>query len=268
MASPAFRSVLKSAANQEVVVPALRAALWNPDFKGFNIEVQGFEERPADGWFWPSTHPTWSERALYQYLVDASQVQREPFDPTSVMAVTMGTLVHSLLQHVMTESGIIQRQDVCGCGRDHPEKAEVFFKDPEVGIRGHADGVVHSGDSLIEIKTMAPAKTWGIPKVAPDDPTILQWLRDHDPFGYYPQAQCYMRMAGLKRSIMLIVVTSYPFEQREIHVPYDERYADALWDKFRRVRQAVADQRPPSCECSPVTAKECLASKLCWGGRV
>ena len=267
MASPTFRSILRSAANSEVVIPALRSALWDPDFKGFTIEVGGFVTRPPDGWFHPSTHPLWEPRALYQDLTDPESLGNEPFDPQSTIAVTAGTFFHTFVQTVMVGSGILARQPVvCGCSHRHPERAEVYLVDEEAGVRGHCDGVLESDGSLMEFKSMNPSKLGGIPKAAPDSPEVAEWFYKKNR-GYWAQAQEYLRMSERRRSIVVIMSMSYPFEMREIHVAYDPAFAKATRDKYLYVRQAVADQRPPRCTCPPTNESKstCPSYRICWG---
>ena len=87
------------------------------------------------------------------------------------------------------------------------------------------------------------------PKGGPTDPQVLEWFKTKNP-DYYLQAQEYLRISGKEKSIVVIVSLTYPFEMREIHVPFDPVVAGATREKFRKVIQAVADQRRPMCECS------------------
>lgn len=264
--SPNFRTLLKSAANEEVVVPLLRNALWSPDFKSFNIKVEGFEERPPDGWFHPSTHPLWTEPMLYHYMVNYDRLAREPFDPQSTIAVTVGSFMHTFVQTVLVEAGVLQQQpEVCGCGHKHPERAEVYLVDEVVRSRGHSDGVVASDSSGFEFKSMNPSKMGRIPRgAAPGSKEILEWFKKSCA-PYYAQAQEYLRMSGRERMVVVIMALTYPFEMREIHVKYNPADALAVRDKFLRVLQAVADQQPPHCECGPQKTT-CPAWSLCYEG--
>jgi hypothetical protein len=261
-ATPQFRTLLKSIGNDELVVPLLRSALHDPSFKGFVIEVEGFMARPPNGWFWPSTHPLWSERLLYQYLTDPLRLVMEPMDPTGTLAVTAGSFFHTFVQTVLVREGtLLQQPKVCGCGFEHPERAEVFLVDEDAGTRGHSDGVVHTGDGF-EFKTMNPMKIGRIPQGTPTDPAVLEWFRKKCP-DYYAQAQEYLRMSGRRRMIVVILSLTYPFEMREIHVAYDPGYAMATREKYLRVRDAAVRATPPRCECGPLT-KDCPARRVCW----
>ena len=260
--TPNFRRTISGASSGEVVVPLLRSALYDPSFKSFTVEVEGWSARPPDGWFWPSTHPMWPERLLYEYVMDPSRLIAEPFDPTGTLAVTAGSFFHSFTQIVLVRENVLVKQPVvCGCGHKHRERAEVYLVDEEAGERGHTDGVTFDGDGF-EYKTMNPAKMYGIPKGGPEDPEVLAWFIEKCP-GYYLQAHSYLRMSGRRRMIVVIMELTYPFTMREIHIRYDPRVGQDLREKYLRVRQAVADGRPPRCVCGPAD-KECPARGVCW----
>ena len=261
-ASPNFRTMMKSIGNEEVLVPSIRAHLYDPAFQGFTIDVEAFTDRPPDGWFWPSTHPLWTERMLYQYLVSPGSLLTEPMDPTGTLAVTAGTFFHTFIQTVLVREGVLERQPkVCGCGREHPERAEVFLVDEEAGVRGHSDGVVHEG-SAFEFKSMTPLKLDRMPRGTPTSGPVQEWFREKCP-AYYAQAQEYLRMSGRTRMIVIILALTYPFTMREIHVSYDRAYAMRAREKYLRVREAAESGTPPRCECGPLT-KTCPARGVCW----
>lgn len=262
-AAPNFRKVLQSVRNDEKVVPLLRSALWDPSFKSFTVKVEGFRSRPPDGWFHPSTHPLWSRPMLYHYLAGTPGMKEEPFDPQGTIAVTAGTFFHSFVQRVLVDHKVLEKQPVtCGCGAKHPERAEVYLEDREALSRGHSDGVTYEGDGF-EFKTMHPAKMGKIPKGSPSSQEVLDWFLDRCP-DYYAQAQEYLRMSGRQRMVVVIMSLTYPFEMREIHVPYNPFAATKVRDKYAEVIQAVADRRPFRCECGP-TNTSCPVSMICWG---
>lgn len=76
---------------------------------------------------------------------------------------------------------------------------------------------------------------------------------------YYAQQQRYMRLSGRAWSIVLMMEMSYPFVMKEFHVPFDFVLNNSIDQKYRRVRQAVADGRPPLC-CG---MKGCDVAALC-----
>lgn len=260
MTAPTFRKLIKSIDNDEKIVPLLRTALWDPNFKSFTIKVDGFSKRKPDGWFHPSTHPLWTEPMLYLYMSNPESLIREPFDPASTMAVTAGSFFHDFVQTVLLQEKVLERHPNCPCGLRKHSDAEVLLVDEEVRSRGHSDGVTFDGDGF-EFKTMNTMKMGRIPKGRPDDPEVLAWFVDRCP-DYYAQAQEYLRMSKRLRMVVVILSLTYPFEMREIHVPFDPGFAFAVRDKFARVIQAVADQRRPRCECG-LRNTTCPARGVC-----
>lgn len=76
---------------------------------------------------------------------------------------------------------------------------------------------------------------------------------------YWAQVQRYMRLSGRPAAIVLMMEMIYPFTMREFHIGYDAGFNAQIDAKYRQVRQAVADQRPPTC-CG---LKGCVSSILC-----
>lgn len=266
MTTPTFKRIVSGASKGEVLVPLIQNALYKPDFKGFNVKVEGFVEREPDGWFHPSVHPQWNEMMLYVYATEYHRMRRDPFDPSSTIAVTAGHFFHTFVQTVGVREGFLERQpEVCGCGFKHPERAEVYLVDEATKTRGHSDGVTFEGDGF-EFKTMGN-KVWGVPQGAVDSPEVLAWFRERCP-GYYAQAQEYLRLSGRAKMVVVIMHLVHPFPMREIHVPRDEGYIRATANKYRNVLQAVADRRPPRCVCGPFSkeGKACPVQMFCLDG--
>ena len=117
--------------------------------------------------------------------------------------------------------------------------------------------------------TMNTFKVSKIPRGRPDDPEVLAWFREKCP-DYYAQAQEYLRLGKRARMVVVILSLTYPFEMREIHVPFDRMFSHRLVDKYRKVIQMVADGRHPPCQCAPGTttcpARAFCAAALTGGG--
>jgi hypothetical protein len=265
--SAGFKKLIGGAMDHEVLIPAIRAALWNPDFKGFDLRVEGFEVREWDGWFHPSTHPTWPERLLWFYLQHDDGWQPEPFEPESTMAVTQGKFWHLLVQKIGVDLGILRDPGICPCGCG---QREFYCEDRATGSRGHYDGQVNSDvadvpeDEVFEFKTMRPSKYQRLPILPPGDPLLLAAYRKANE-DYYGQGQDYMRMTGIRRHRTLVLSMEYPFDMKEIVMPFDWAYADALAKKYRGVRQDAADHRMPDACCNPKSAmaRACPARAVC-----
>jgi hypothetical protein len=258
--TPNFKKMLRGASQGEVVIPLLRAYLADPQFKSFVIKVRGFEQRPADGWFHPSAHPTWPERMLYYYLTQPESMIPEPLDPESVMAITQGIFWHEFTEVCLMDAGYLIAR-------------EVYHEDQDVGSRGSLDGVgvpqrFGIDEEVFEFKTMKNVKIGMIDPGAPLDQKVIDSFRALEP-GYYLQAQEYMRLSGHRWWRGLIHGLEYPFKRREIAFPFDPQVAYATRDKYMRVRQAVADQRLPQACCAPKStqSKECPFRAVCPVGQ-
>lgn len=237
--SPQFRSVLKSISDGNVLAPAIRAYLHDPQFKGFTVRVGGMGKRDPDGWFHPSTHPTWSERSLYLYLTDHTLLNVDPMNPMAVLSMTIGTIWHSIIGEILTKAGVVT-------------DTEVRVKDDDSKTRGSMDGVMPSGE-IYELKTM---KEFALTKIN----SVEDYLSKYPT--YHLQANEYMRMSGLRSERVLLMALTFPYEMREFVIPYDEELGEQTKAKYQRVLQAVADQRMPFCEgCAPT--KECPSRALC-----
>lgn len=248
--SPNFRRLLRGAVDGEIVVPALRAALFNPTFKAFEIAMPDMAPRKPDGWFHPSEHPMWPERMLYWYLVAPDRIVPEPLDPHSTMAIMQGHFWHQFIERVGLEVGVLTA-------------TEVAVKDEGTGSRGHMDGIL-SANEVFEFKTMRPSKFAKIEHGPPHAGVVLESWKRMVP-EYYAQAQEYMRLSGYRVHRTLVLSLEYPFEMREIITPYDEVWAMTIAEKYRRVRSWVAEGGMPQPCCAPrsVDAKACPARLVC-----
>jgi hypothetical protein len=228
----------------------------------------GDPDRAPDGWFHPSTHPTMPARKLYYYLARPDRWEPEPWSYAGRMSVTMGTLVHGIVQMALEDLGVLQMpQGTCPCcgrlyGPGEDECGEPGVADPVLKRRGHMDGIVITpalGMTGLDIKTINHFSAGKIPD-GPDQPETLQWLKTKHPY-YYGQMQDYMAMSGLRKKIMLFIGMGLPWIMKEVHVPYDEAYVVALEAKYRLVREAVANGTPPDfcCAAGSKESKSCPA---------
>ncbi len=260
-----FRRVLAGARTQEVIIPLLRAALFNPTFPAFKIGVDEWVERPPDGYFHPSTHPSWTERMLFFYLTRPDELVPEPFDPHSIMAMVQGTFWHKFLQNVLMDMGALNA-------------VEVEFEDAGTRAKGSLDGIVNSAklsieeDEVFELKTMAPQRLNRLAKGVPQSPEVVESFRDLD-FPYYLQGQEYMRISGYRRWRGLFLGLVYPFPMREVVMDYDHAVGQAIAERYRRVLALVeqssnVDALQPCCGVRSKDAAACSARTICPIGRM
>lgn len=268
-----FQRVLKGAIKDEVLIPPLRAILTNPRFEGFEVPIPEFRPRKPDGWFHPSTHPLWPERMLYYYIAEPQKMLDMELDTDGAMATTQGTFWHAFLQHVMLIHGLVKL--MTPSGRFPHDKVEFYVEDKELGSRGSMDGILNEEvlpiDKAIglEIKTMFSAKLARCPKGSPHSPERLAWLKEKCP-EYYAQAQEYLRMSGYSEQRFFFMGLEYPYPMVEIAVPFSYSDSQRIADKYRRVRQAVADRElpDPCCAIRSAQSRQCPARAVCPIGRM
>jgi hypothetical protein len=245
--SPNFRKTLASMRAKKIVVPVIRAMAADIQMKSFSIPVEGPTKRAYDGWFHPSTHPTWTARQLYYYLTKPEALESEEMDVSSVFAISQGHFFHAMLQQLLLSNGMLKA-------------AEVPLSDPHHNRRGHMDGDL--GKEGLEIKTMneftiAKIETW-------------QDLLELKP-GYYAQAMDYLDMSGREAMRFVIMSTTYPFSMTEVVVPRDERYMARQRAKYREAIEAAEAGVPPEpcrgCGIGSEIAAACPVLAACPVGR-
>lgn len=253
-----FDLFLTGLAKNEILIPAIRRALFKPDFKGFNVPVEGWTPRPYDGWFHPSTHGTWTVRQLYLYLVASKFVETEQMPLTGVLAVTAGKFWHEFLQRILLATKDLR-------------VAEQFIEQEDTNRRGHLDGVLENGEGL-EIKTINP---YQISKVI--DEAVLKEKK----YDYWAQTQDYLDVMGLSIMRYLMIEPSYPFQMAEFVVPADLDYQQRRRSEYRQAikfaevypdPKVLADHTRatvPSC-CAPKSqmAKSCPVRMACPIGQI
>jgi hypothetical protein len=253
----------------------IRSYLWNPTIDAFEIHLPDLSPRKPDGWFHPSTHPTWDERLLYYYMVNHEHLVPVPHDPHSTMAIVQGHFWHELIGHVLNLSGLLithddPRAQTIIDGGGTPEEAdnakvEWKFVHESTRTRGAVDGLLP--DEIYEFKTMDDRKAARIPTGAVDSFEVVEAYKELAP-GYYAQAQEYMRMSGYRRHRTVLLSLAYPFPMREIVLRYDEHFAANTALKYERVLRALAEENhqmtfPACCAVGSATAKSCLARTIC-----
>jgi hypothetical protein len=264
-----FGTILKGVLEKEIIIPRLNTYLYDPKFPGFDVPMAGFEKRIPDGWFHPSTHPLWPERLLYWYARDPKRMVTEPLDPIGTQAVTQGNFWHAFFQTIGIADGWLKI--MTPKAKTPHDMAEYWVEDPALGTGGSLDGVLEP-DALpiqmeegFEIKTMVNAKLRKCPKAPPMSNEKIEWFRDSCP-EYYAQAMEYLRMSGYPRQRILITSVEYPYPKVELCIPFDRGYSAAIVEKYRRVRQAVAEDHLPDPCCGYFDTKVqqmCPARTVC-----
>jgi len=153
-----------------VLVPLIENAVQQCAFpKDFTVRLQSYAaKREPDGWFHPSTHPTMDERKLYYYLARPEKWDEEEFDYGPRMSVLVGTVMHEVVQTVMTKMGLlVPPKGTCVCcrrphGKGKDKCDEWGVRDDLLGRRGHIDGLLDlpgwsdPGGSIFDLKCLTP----------------------------------------------------------------------------------------------------------------
>jgi hypothetical protein len=264
---PVFRRGMGQAHDGLVMKPLIEQVFYDveyPEDLTIRFRKHNLDHGP-DGWFHPSTHPLWSERRLWHYLVNPSSFIPEPMEPQNNLSVTIGEALHGFMGFMLTEHGLLlpRPQEICRCGNEKCD--EWYWEDPNTGARGHSDGVgtvaipTMPGVNLtnFEFKSRSPRA-----KVIPD--LDLDAFKAKYPT-YFAQQQEYMRMSGYVVTVVIMMSVGYPWEVTEIHIPYDPKFALGVRDKYLRVRDAAAkvEMPPPCCNYGSPQAQACEFRAIC-----
>jgi hypothetical protein len=259
-----FGRAVAEAHRGEVVGPILRSLLFDPTFPEIRVRIpsvkQSEDYRP-DGWFHPSTHPLWTPRQLYYYVLFSERMVREPFDPIGTLAVNNGKFWHAFFQQILLHHNVLRPNDGTHCRGCKENRAEHFTSDDEVMSSGHCDGDL--GEDLWEFKTAHPQKVRLFNSLGEDPTDITTFVEKHP--DYYAQALEYLRMMGRDRMILTMMSPVYPFQFKEFHIRFAKGVARQVRDKYAMVRGCAADGTPPPPCCLPQSsdARECWARLVC-----
>lgn len=266
-----FRGAMQQAQKGLLLKPILHNYLFDAEFPDFSVEFRNHSmNRPPDGWFHPSEHPLWPERRLYHYLMHPDLMVPEKKEYMGTLSVTIGTAMHGFIEMCLGDAGVRPKAlQVCTACPPELGCIEPGVIDKEAGSRGHMDGIL----DFSSIKVPNEALTQPIFEFKTSNQMKLRSLGDLDldeyirkwP-DYYAQNQEYMRMSGRRAVVVLFLGMGFPWEMREIHVPYDHAFAMGIRDKYLRVRQQVADQRPSRDCCGK--PRSCPAGRVCGIGEL
>lgn len=261
-----FSEALQDVHDGSLLKPAIKTYLADAEYpEDFSVRFRkGDQKRPSDGWFWPSTHPTWPARALYLYLTQPESLPVEHIRYMNALSLTMGTAVHGFIEQCLTDMGLRPR-DMNRCQACPPERncQEPGFRDENTGSRGHMDG-------LLDLTSLNPPnealeypglefKTAGERVLSKIEENDVEAYRAKWPV-YYAQNQEYMRLSGRRTMVVLFLSMGYPWGMKEFHVPYDPVHATLVRDKYLAVREAASAKSDYPC-CGKT--KSCPVGQLC-----
>lgn len=251
--SPQFRNLIKEIHKGNVLTPILHSHLYNAIYPEFDVHFAGGKsQRPPDGWFHPSAHPTMTPRKLYYYMQGKNLIA-EPMEYMGALSTTMGTAVHGFIQMCLKDNGVLLDD-------------EVYVEHSETKSRGSMDGILKItgwGTGGFEFKTSNMQK--------------LSGYTDNDVEGfkkkwptYYGQVQEYMRISGLRQFVVLFMGMGYPWTLKECQMDFDAPYAFEIETKYLKVLKHLEMGVPPEPCCAPKSkeAEACFARNTCPVGRM
>ncbi len=254
-----FKKIIEASDGDTSLIPILYGYLEAgklPD--PFTINVRGGTgDRPPDGWFHPSTHPTLTERQLYLYLTEPDQWEPEAFGYTLKMSALIGSVVHDIVETALDDLGwlVRPRRGACPvCGLPQPGTCrEHAVVDLKTGSRGHMDGLLETEG--FEFKTAMP---FALTDIRNND---VERFKARWPY-YYAQVQEYMRMSGLVSFKVLFWAMGNPWDMREFTIPADVAHQLKIERKYLSVREAVKHRQMPVPCCVPDSkqSRSCPAS--------
>jgi hypothetical protein len=240
---PVFRGVAEKAAQGCLVKPILLDFFQRDLDIEITLRITRVMDRPYDGWFHSSVHPTQDDRSLWTYLAMPEKVRREQLGYIGAMSTMFGTVTGEVLKEALRQAGVsvkVPRGTCPACGLPQPSQCrEHGARDERTRSRGHLDDIADFGNLGtwgIDWKTIRP---YGL-KDAPDmdeDFFRQRWPR------YFGQAQDYMRMTGLRKFIVMFLGLGNPWELREYQFSFDPVYSFGIESKYLRVLQAYEEGR-------------------------
>jgi hypothetical protein len=244
-----FDRVVSSSFAGCAVKPLLWSYLWAARFpKEFDVRFYGADtHRGPDGWFHPSTHPLWSERMLWLWHRNPELSSREPLGSQGALSVSMGKALHSFIEVCLDDLGILVGANVPACRED-------------LRTRGELDGIVDVPVPGREGLTGWEFKTTNVFKLKDLGDLDLDAYRAAWP-GYWAQIQNYLLLRpDLWGFSTIFLSLGFPWEMREVLVPRDDAFIDALAAKYSRA--VDDDAMPPVCDGCSIGAKQARACPM------
>lgn len=250
----AYDNILKRLAAKELILPILenqmRSDTW-PDRYPIWVDSSPYYGA-GDGYFHPSTHPLMTPRQLY-YMFHPDHrhlIEHEPFSIQREMTLSMGSALHAVVQTQMIMTGMTSEDHI-----------EVEYINTEHHVRGRTDMVFFhptEGPLIVELKTRTNRKfdettvedmpSWQIQTALACDNLSKKYDTD---FTY---------------AVLIMIESGYPFRMKELRIERNDALLRDTYAKFDYVRQAIADNVPPTlcCALDSKEMKSCRARHACW----
>lgn len=239
----AFSRGIAEISKGKILAPIVRAELTKPSFTGFDVHVEGWTDRPFDGWWHPSVHSDWDARKLALYMTQNHlEIVEEP-TLEKVIAVTQGHFLHTFLGTILQKNGVVSDLEIEAV--DHLHRR-----------RGHMDARNEQG---VEFKSIN--EKFLMAKIFD-----AESLRLRKP-GYFSQCQDYLDMLDLEEMRFLFIGVWYPYPMEEFVVYRDDVFIADQRKKYRIALEMAAEKEMPDvcegCTVKSPMAKGCEMALAC-----
>jgi hypothetical protein len=242
-----FEALLGRLADRDLILPYFDAAMMADNWpEKYSIEIDSSPYYGlGDGYFHPSTHALLDERELYlrfhpdtrdKMIWERNSVQRQ-------MTFAMGSALHGVIQTQMAMMKLVK-----------PEDIEVEYINHDHHVRGKIDWIAYLPDGSKVVVEMKTRLSWAFAKQTDLEPS------------WRAQLNLALDSQDCDLGILLMVESGWPYRMTEFQVKRDHVLLKEIYDKFDRVRAAIAKNEPPRHCCGPNTAKmkACPARGQCW----
>lgn len=243
--------LFKGVANDDIVIPALELALFSDKWpESYDIKVDLGRHKPPPpgeiGWFYPSTHCLMDKRRLYYEIHPdyRDQLPKEKFPMSSIVAMTMGTAAHAIVQTQLQMAGKIVSED----------DIEVRFRNEQRRCRGRLDFLFTRKNGK---KIPVEMKTQNSRGYSFTDEILPSWEC---------QLQVTMDGLGYEEGVLFVMEMGSPWQMREFRVYRDEELLNLIYEKWATVLEHVVANKPPKhcCERGSTEMDKCRAKSVCW----
>jgi len=246
----AFSAILKRLEKNEMILPTLQNQLLADDWPdSYTIDSGPYyglnSDGTPDGYFHPSSHPMLGARELYYRFHPDYRDLLVPERTTSTRTVTLGihSAAHAMIQTQMLRTGLVRKENV-----------EWEYRDEVNKVRGRIDFIFdHSsaGPLVVEFKGQ--------------NPYHFRKLESPKP-AWEAQLSLGLDNYGTNVGVLLVMEMSYPFTFKEFRVEKNTALLEEIYAKFRYVREAIKENKPPRhcCAEDSDTANKCEARFQCW----
>lgn len=242
-----FDAILQRLAERDLILPYFESSILSENWpENYQITIDSSPYYGAgDGYFHPSTHALMGERELYyRFHPDTRDLMVWERDSLQrQMTLAMGSALHGVLQTQMEMCGLVTKENI-----------EVEYVNHKHHVRGRIDWVTDhpNGDKIVvEMKTRASH--------------MFARQKEMEP-SWIAQLNLGLDAMDMDLGVLLMVESGYPYRMTEFRVKRDRQLLDGIYEKFDRVREAVAKSQIPQYCCPPDSPimKKCPARHQCW----